>query len=129
MKVETLYICEKCGLKYSKEEDAVACEATHVDIESIIGRFFVPSSKQKKYPNNILVKTEDGQYLNYAFVDPLSREQIDRIIKASNEESGTGESGEEPTEPTEPSDNSDTPTENTDNTESTDNTDTSGDNT
>lgn len=126
MKVETLYICEKCGLKYTKEEDAIACEATHVDIEKVIGRFFVPSSKQRKYPNNILVKTEDGQYLNYAFVDPLSKEQIDKIIESSKEESGTDTPDPtEHTEPTEPSDPTETdPTEPIDNP---DNTDISGD--
>ena len=60
---EVTWVCSTCGLPYSDEEAAVACEAGHFTIVSTKPEFY--RAKDPGYPEQIVVTFSDGKKVTY----------------------------------------------------------------
>ena len=63
MKEEKVYICDYCGAKYRKPDDAERCEKNHKQPKSIQAAFF--KDRSSWYPEQIKVEFESGEEAMY----------------------------------------------------------------
>lgn len=63
MKTKTVYICEKCGDTFLKQEDAKRCEDKHANVLHIVQQIY--SGDINIYPNRLVVKMQDGSEQYY----------------------------------------------------------------
>lgn len=59
MRKEVWFICEHCGCKYEKADDAYACETYHLVNLKIVKTTYFPSSVPN-FPTSIEVESEEG---------------------------------------------------------------------
>ena len=63
------YVCEKCGAEYVEQENAIACEARHVPINSVevvkYPQLHPTNLQTTNYPKIIKVEMEDGKVMQY----------------------------------------------------------------
>ena len=71
MKQKIVYACEKCGKNYSTEEEALKCEAAHVDpVGFDYPSYHAPSTtcsdpSVSKYPYSVHIRFADGGMISY----------------------------------------------------------------